>query len=531
MTVNAGTIRNTALVLGVLLTFFIWGASSAQEVDWSGEYTSPHDVALKLQASGESNYSGMLSTAGQEYPVSLSATGPGLAGTFGSGADRFPLSLTPGTEAGQIVLSSQGSIYELTKRQAARNPLARSAANPLAKKVDASPQPAAVAASRLTGRFQHPGGYFSMRLPTGWQVNLLDEVVMQLDTGVGGETVLLVMAQLEGDEIGRSSVALMPAAHEVADQLLGQFEGIRPDSGEAKVQDKPVGGLSGAVSQRPATRYNGQPVRVWHALVSDGHSAYMLIASVAQGREQGLVPDLEAAFASLEIGQSSTTGHFGAAGQGIETGVRRVLFNGKALTAEELEKLEGGTPMIPDGEYWYDNRSGMAGAVGGPTEAYLAAGLTLGGPLDLNALGGGTRVAFNGRYLHPIDLAGLEIYLGELRPGRYWLDAQGNYGLENQGRMGNLVEEISAAQMAAAQYQAMYQQQLNELVMRYYGQGQGGGYYSGGGGYYGQQGGGGGSVYSHFPNLGSSGTGVGVADLGGGDSIVNAGGVLWWPGK
>jgi len=29
----------------------------------------------------------------------------------------------------------------------------------------------------------------------------------------------------------------------------------------------------------------------------------------------------------------------------------------------------------------------------------------------------------------------------------------------------------------------------------------------------------------------SSGTGVSVANVGGGDPIVNAGGVLWWPGK
>jgi hypothetical protein len=40
-----------------------------------------------------------------------------------------------------------------------------------------------------------------------------------------------------------------------------------------------------------------------------------------------------------------------------------------------------------------------------------------------------------------------------------------------------------------------------------------------------------GSVYQHFPNLGARGTGAGVADLGGGDTIVNAGGVRWWPGK
>ena len=135
-------------------------------------------------------------------------------------------------------------------------------------------------------------------------------------------------------------------------------------------------------------------------------------------------------------------------------------------------------------------------------------------------------MAFNGRYLHPIDLAGLEMYFGQINPGRYWLDGEGNYGSENGPRLGNLVEEITAIQYMAAALQAQYQQQLNAAVAQYQGQG-GGGYYDQGGGY--QQGGG--SVYSHFPNLGASGTGVSVANVGGGDTIVNAGGVMWWPGK
>jgi hypothetical protein len=183
--------------------------------------------------------------------------------------------------------------------------------------------------------------------------------------------------------------------------------------------------------------------------------------------------------------------------------------------------------MIPDGEYWYDDVSGMAGTIGGPTEAYLAPGLTIGGKLDPNASGGQTNVGFNGRYLHPIDLAGLQYYFGEIRPGRYWLDSQGNYGQENGPRLGNLVEEIATVQALAAEMQAYYQAQLNAQVQQYQGQG---GYYGQSGGYYNQQGGGG-SVYSHFPNLGAGGTGVGVANVGGGDTIVNAGGVLWWPGK
>lgn len=67
----------------------------------------------------------------------------------------------------------------------------------------------------------------------------------------------------------------------------------------------------------------------------------------------------------------------------------------------------------------------------------------------------------------------------------------------------------------AAEMRAQMRAQLEQQIQMYCGQG----------------GHGGGSVYQHFPNPGAGGTGVGVTDLGGGDSTVNAGGVLCWPGK
>lgn len=505
----------------------LWAAADVRAADWSGEYESPWNVSLSLKASGQSAYTGTLTVDGQSFPVTAAVSGQGLEGSFQSGSDRFPLSISTGEEPSQIVLQSEGSMYELSKKQVAQsaNPLSRPSSNPLAS----SPAPATAAAST----FRHPSGYFSLQLPGGWQAHLLDEDVLQLDTGIAGELVILMMAELEPHEIGKSSGELMPVAHGVMDEVLPQADGTYP-SRQLDVRNMRVGDLQGTVSTRQATR-QGESLKVWHGLVTSGSTAYMLVAPVTAPRENQVFADLDAAFGSLQIYKDAYAGGYGAAAPGNFGSVaaadqsRRVIVNGNRLTAQELNRLEGGAPVIPDGEYWYDNRSGMAGTVGGPTEAYLAPGLNLGGSLDPNASGGGTNVAFNGRYLHPIDLAGLEMYFGAINPGRYWIDGQGNYGFENQGKMGNLVEEIAMAQAVAAQYQAMYQQQLNQLVQQYYGQGQGGGgYYGQGGGYYNQ---GGGSVYSHFPNLGASGTGVSVGNVGGGDTIVNAGGVLWWPGK
>src|SRR5512133_3820598 len=71
---------------------------------------------------------------------------------------------------------------------------------------------------------------------------------------------------------------------------------------------------------------------------------------------------------------------------------RKVRFNNRLLDAEELatlERLERGVGRLDDGSYWYDSRTGASGRWGGPTLAFLPAGLSLGGPLPPDASGGG----------------------------------------------------------------------------------------------------------------------------------------------
>jgi hypothetical protein len=136
---------------------------------------------------------------------------------------------------------------------------------------------------------------------------------------------------------------------------------------------------------------------------------------------------------------------------------RRISFNGRPLSAAQrgtLARLEQRIGTLPDGEYWYDPRSGAAGRWGGPALALLPAGLDLGGPLPANASGGGsgrlTGVFINGRELHPADVAGLMALLGQVWPGRWWVDGQGNFGAEGSPvPIGNLVAAARARNAAA----------------------------------------------------------------------------------
>lgn len=121
---------------------------------------------------------------------------------------------------------------------------------------------------------------------------------------------------------------------------------------------------------------------------------------------------------------------------------RNITFNGRALSFEQqarvatLERIY--SLRLPDGGYWYDNRSGAMGLWQGPTAAILPPGLELGGPMPANCSGGGTGVYVNGRELHPLDVAAL-MRLGPVYRRRYWLNANGDFGYEGGLPLGNLI--------------------------------------------------------------------------------------------
>lgn len=129
--------------------------------------------------------------------------------------------------------------------------------------------------------------------------------------------------------------------------------------------------------------------------------------------------------------------------------VRHVSVNGAELDARTLAELDRiARSRVPDGDYWYDARCGACGAKGGPTAAFLPAGLALGAALRADASGGGngmlTGVFVNGREIHVADYQALS-RLGQILPGRYWLDAGGNWGIEgSELPLGNLLQAASA---------------------------------------------------------------------------------------
>ena len=123
---------------------------------------------------------------------------------------------------------------------------------------------------------------------------------------------------------------------------------------------------------------------------------------------------------------------------------RAVFVNSVRIGDADVAALERAwRAAVGDGRYWYDAACGAWGVEGGPCAGFIQAGIALGGPLLANASGGGTGVYVNGRELHPQDALALARTM-PVWPGRYWVDAAGNFGWEGGPALGNLLAAMRA---------------------------------------------------------------------------------------
>jgi len=115
-----------------------------------------------------------------------------------------------------------------------------------------------------------------------------------------------------------------------------------------------------------------------------------------------------------------------------------LIINGVRLNEDKVKELEKqyGVRILP-GDYWYDKMCGAWGFRGGPAVGLILPFMDLGGSLQADASNGDTGVFFNGRQLHLLDVVALQ-QITPVYQGRYWVDAQGNIGLEGGPVLANL---------------------------------------------------------------------------------------------
>lgn len=112
-----------------------------------------------------------------------------------------------------------------------------------------------------------------------------------------------------------------------------------------------------------------------------------------------------------------------------------VVVNGRPVAEAQLAALQKSYGVRPrPGRYWYDARSGLYGVEGQPALGFMRPGHDL-GPLSAGASRGDRPLFVNGRQLCGRELAAWTQLLGfPPRPGRYWLDANGDTGREGEKR-------------------------------------------------------------------------------------------------
>jgi len=108
-----------------------------------------------------------------------------------------------------------------------------------------------------------------------------------------------------------------------------------------------------------------------------------------------------------------------------------IRINRTVISEDQVREIEREYRMrFPTGDYWYDKVSGGWGVEGGPTLGFTLPGLNLGGKLRADASRGDTGVFINGRELPMQDVLGLQQLSVPVMRGRWWIDSQGNAGVE-----------------------------------------------------------------------------------------------------
>lgn len=124
----------------------------------------------------------------------------------------------------------------------------------------------------------------------------------------------------------------------------------------------------------------------------------------------------------------------------------KVFVNGRELTPAQLEAFKHVYGVIPaPGRWWYDAISGMYGAEGQGATGFMYPGHDL-GPLAADASRGDMPVFINARQLTQVEVSYLAwLAGGAVTPGRYWVDAQLNWGYEGVPIPAGNLRQLAAA--------------------------------------------------------------------------------------
>ncbi len=376
---------------------------------------------------------------------------------------------------------------------------------------DATSAPNTVPTPQTHRRYRSPTGSYSMQVPDTWRLQRQgDGFAVFVQEQLSG-SVLMLCGELDRHEIDQPVDTIVQAHFGDIDELLRE-DGILSDSEDVVAQVIRQDAFEGAYGMWSGLRHDADgsvPMVVWTGATVRSDTYVAMVAIVDQDMtDEPWQVGIRKAFKSITIHHE---GLHAVPVDGViydkhaprsrhdtsaDGPIRQVYINRTRVDDTMVHWLEVGMGVqIPDGSYWYDRMCGAVGHWGGPAIAFFPAGLGIGGPLPFDASGGKTNVTVNGRALHAYDMISLMSIVGRVIPGRYWLDAQSNFGLENGPTLGNLI--------------AMGQRRAGAGSASYNGSG----------------------AWTRYTDFGGDNGRTHMGSFGGGDFYFSSGGTSWWPGK
>lgn len=129
---------------------------------------------------------------------------------------------------------------------------------------------------------------------------------------------------------------------------------------------------------------------------------------------------------------------------------RATVVNGRSLTEQQKRAFTTlyHFPPLP-GRFWYDARSGLWGVWGREPAGFLLPGHNF-GTLPREASNGHSGIFINGREINDLEAAFIVNLFGAAYPGRWWLLANGYFGVEGSplavGNLGVALRRASGAE-------------------------------------------------------------------------------------
>lgn len=148
-----------------------------------------------------------------------------------------------------------------------------------------------------------------------------------------------------------------------------------------------------------------------------------------------IAKSLIAASIAVTVGLSTLIASPASAQYARRSSTSAVRINGKTYSHQYLRKL-GVRGKIRPGNYWYDRRSGMWGYMGTGARGIVRPRLPFG---KMRLPRTGTKVWINGREITLAEAIYLSRLFGAYRPGRYFINANGDAGVEGGPVAVNLI--------------------------------------------------------------------------------------------